>query len=200
MDKKTTDKRSAQFYGEDFWNRARNISRSKARKLIGHYGFTEHDVPDIEQELLLALVKKLPYYDPEIAREATFIMRVAESRIADLIKYRQAGCRDWKQRVTSLNTPAGQTEFGVSDLVETIASENNGNSSLALDVDEFIEQLPVELAEICKLLKYYTTTEIMEIYPMSKTVFYHKLKAIKKIFHQKFHWEKGERHANNQLT
>ena len=85
---------SEQFCGEEFWNCAHNIACSKARKLVGLYGFTEHDLPDIEQELLLALVKKIPHYDPDIARETTFIMRVTEGKIADLISYQKASCRD----------------------------------------------------------------------------------------------------------
>lgn len=186
MDNNTANTHSAPFFGEEFWNCAHNISRSKARKLVGRFGFTIHDLPDIEQELLLALIKKLPYFDPGIARETTFIMRVVESKIADLINYRQAGCRDWRQRGPSLNTPVGASEIGVSDLVETIASENNSDFNLTVDVDEFIKQLPPELAEICELLKHYTISEILEIYPIARTSFNIKLKAIKQIFHQHF--------------
>ena len=186
MDTNTVNTRSVPFFGEGFWNCARNISHSKARKLVGRFGFMEHDLPDIEQELLLALVKKLPHFDPGIARETTFIMRVVESKIADLINYQQAGCRDWRQRGPSLNIPVGKSGIGVSDLVETIASGNNTDIHLALDVDEFIKQLSPELAEICELLKHYTITEILEFYPMSRTAFHHKLKAIKQIFHQHF--------------
>ena len=91
----------------------------------------------------------------------------------------------------------------VSELIETIANENNYDIYLTLDLNEFIGQLPPELGEICELLKYYTITEILEFYPMSRTAFHHKLKVIKKIFHQHFPIKifpntlKKETHANN---
>jgi RNA polymerase sigma factor (sigma-70 family) len=182
MDKNTTDTRLERFYGEEFWDCAHNISSSKARKLIGHYGFTEHDVPDIKQELLLELIKRLQHFTPEKARITTFIMRVAESRIADLISFRQANCRDWKKQ----NIPVEKSGKKVPDLVETIPSENEINFYLTLDINEFIDKLPAELAEICELLKHYTITEILEEYPISRTAFHHKLKKLKKIFHQNF--------------
>ena len=165
-----------------FWNYAHNISRCKAKTLIGHYGFTEHDLPDIEQELLMELIKKLPHYDPEIARETTFIMRVTEGKIADLISYRLASCRDWKRR--NISTKESES------LLENIPVNDEIDIYLALDISDFIGKLPKELTEICELLKHYTITEILEEYPISRTAFHHKLKKLKKIFHQHFSNEK----------
>jgi RNA polymerase sigma-70 factor (ECF subfamily) len=184
MDNNTANTHSVPFFGEDFWNCAHNISHSKARKLVGRFGFMENDVPDIEQELLLALVKKLPHFDPRIARETTFIMRVVESKIADIIAHRQAGCRDWRQRGLSLNIPVVKSGVGVSDLVETLASENSSDLYLSLDIAEFIEQLPPELAELCELLKHYSVTEILDDNLITHDAFYHNLQILKEIFLQ----------------
>ena len=204
MDKNSADTFSTDFNGNKFWNYAHNITHSKAKTLIGHYGFTKHDMPDIEQELLMEVIKKLPHYDPGIAKETTFIMRVTEGKIADLISYRQASCRDWRKCGHSLNAPVKKSGIEVSELIETIANENNFDFFLALDINNFINQLPSELAEICELLKHYTITEILEFYPMSRTTFHHKLKTIKKIFHQHFptkishnSLKQKETHANN---
>ena len=184
MDNNTANTHSAPFFGEEFWNCAHNISRSKARKLVGRFGFTEHDVPDIEQELLLVLVKKLPHYDPGIARETTFIMRVIESKIADIIAHRQAGCRDWRKCELSLNSPVVKSGMRVSELIETMVSENCSDLYLALDIAEFIEQLPPELAELCELLKHYSVTEILDDNLITHDAFYHNLQILKEIFLQ----------------
>jgi DNA-directed RNA polymerase specialized sigma24 family protein len=182
MDKNTANRKLR----EDFWNCARRISHSKARKLVGRFGFTVHDLPDIEQELLLALVKRHCRYDPERARETTFIMRVIESKIADIIAHRQAGCRDWRQCGPSLNAPAAIPDVGNSDLLETISSETGSDFYLKFAVAEIIEKLHPELAELCELLKHYSITEILDNNLISRNQFHQNLRKLQKVFNQSF--------------
>ena len=44
---------------------ARSVIRNKARQLIGKYGFTPDDYEDLEQEMILDLLVRLPKFDPE---------------------------------------------------------------------------------------------------------------------------------------
>lgn len=181
MDKNTANIRKLR---EDFWNCARRISHSKAKKLVGRFGFTVHDLPDIEQELLLALLKRHCRYDPERARETTFIMRVIESKIADLINHNQANCRDWRLRGLSLNEPASLSDSNAPDLVEILPSEDNTDIYLALDIAELIEKLPPELFELCQLLKHYSIAEILNDNLIPRVNFYRNLQILKEIFRQ----------------
>jgi hypothetical protein len=65
---------------------ASQLIRQKARQLVRHPGFSKSDRPDIEQELAIELVQKYDQFDPERARETTFIARVLETLPADLRK------------------------------------------------------------------------------------------------------------------
>ena len=48
----------------------------KARKLIGQLGFTESDQPDIEHDLIVDLLARLPKFDPS---KAAYVVRSARN-------------------------------------------------------------------------------------------------------------------------
>src|SRR5262245_46018624 len=52
---------------------AKTFIRLKARRLIGHYGFTQSDRDDIERELMLDLLARLVHFDTEKGRLVTFV-------------------------------------------------------------------------------------------------------------------------------
>ena len=62
------------------------LIRYKARQLVGRVGFTESDRDDLEQELMLDLLRRLPKYNPDRAQRNTFIARVVEHKIATIIR------------------------------------------------------------------------------------------------------------------
>ena len=79
------------------------IIRLKARQLVGQAGFTASDRDDLEQELILDLLRRLPKYDPSRAKRNTFIARVVEHKIANLIEAQTAHKRDYRRCPCSLN-------------------------------------------------------------------------------------------------
>jgi RNA polymerase sigma-70 factor (ECF subfamily) len=163
---------------------AEKIIRRQARMLIGLFGFTEHDVPDIQQELFLELYKRRDSFDPEKGKESTFIARVVESKVLDLIKERQAECRDWRRCRESLNRTVTLPDIGVIEKIETLESEQNSDPLLILDVSLVLERLSPDLLEICRILKYYDRNEALEDYPASRSAFFRKLQALRDIFLQ----------------
>ena len=82
---------------------AAGLIRFKARQLVGQAGFTASDREDIEQELILDLLRRLPKYNPKRAQLNTFIARVVEHRVATLIEAQKAGIRDYRRCRCSLN-------------------------------------------------------------------------------------------------
>jgi RNA polymerase sigma-70 factor (ECF subfamily) len=163
---------------------AEKIIRLKARILVGLFGFTEHDLPDIQQELFLELYKTIGSFDPEKSQETTFITRVIESKIFDMIKQRQAQCRDWRKCQYSLNQTVTMPEVGVIEKIETLEFEPESDPMLVLDVNLLIERLPPELRKFCLLLKHYGISEALEEFPIPQSVFFRKLYALRKIFQQ----------------
>ena len=168
----------------EFFFLAEKIIRCQARLLTGLFGFTEHDIPDIQQELFLELYKRKENFDPEKSKESTFIARVVESKVLDLIKQRQAECRDWRKCRDSLNRTVTLPDIGVIEKIETLESEQNSDPLLILDVALILERLSPDLLEICRILKYYDKNEAPDNCPVSRSAFFRKLQTLKDIFLQ----------------
>ena len=77
--------------------------RFKARQLAGQAGFGAGERKDLEQELFLDLLTRLPQYDPDRARRTTFISRVVANRVSTLIESQKAG-------LAGLPSPGGLVE------------------------------------------------------------------------------------------
>ena len=75
----------------------------KARQLIGEYGLTASDLPDLKQELTLDLLRRLKGFDPSRAQRQTFAAQVIEHGVATIIEHRSAARRDWQREECSLN-------------------------------------------------------------------------------------------------
>jgi RNA polymerase sigma-70 factor (ECF subfamily) len=175
---------SHNLFGPELFSLAKKIIRRRARLLIGLFGFTEHDIPDIQQELFLELYKRQENFDSEKGKGSTFIARVIESKVLDLIKQRQAECRDWRRCRDSLNQTITLPDIGVIEKIETLESEQNSDPLLILDVTLILERLSPDLQKFCQVLKYYDRNEALEYSPDSRSAFFRKLQALKKIFLQ----------------
>ncbi len=163
---------------------AEKIIRNQAWMLVGLFGFNEHDVPDIKQELFLELYKRIESFDPGKSKENTFIARVVESKVIDLINQRQAECRDWRKCQDSLNDIISLPDVGAIEKIDTLEYDQNCDPLLILDVTLVIERLPPDLRRLCFALKHYGKTEVLDDCPVSKDVFYRKLQMLKDIFQQ----------------
>jgi RNA polymerase sigma-70 factor (ECF subfamily) len=134
-----------------------SLIRNKARQLVGHYGFTEDDREDIEQELWADLYHRAPNYDPSLASPRTFANRVIEHAIARIIEHRKYAIRDYRQCVCSLNDPVvgedGEQAERVDLLDQDAYLESLGQSTSSLadqvaahvDVERLRAMLPPEL-------------------------------------------------------
>ena len=139
------------------------IIKYKARQLVGRVGFTESDREDLEQEMILDLLQRLPKYDPARAQRNTFIARVVDHKIATIIEARKAGLRDYRLCRCSLDDrfEYGEYEDGFCiERMQIIDQEDylmrTGKISrppselrdLSIDVRQAIEKLPPELREL----------------------------------------------------
>ncbi|MBI4396892.1 MAG: hypothetical protein HY548_07350, partial [Elusimicrobia bacterium] len=84
-----------------------DLARGKAKTLVGRYGFTWEDQGDLEQELLLHLLKKRKARQAwaEVrASERTVMDRILTNKARDLIK----GAKRGKNKVIRASVPLGE--------------------------------------------------------------------------------------------
>lgn len=132
---------------------ASQLIRQKARQLVRHPGFSKSDRPDIEQELAMELVRKYRCFDPERARETTFIARVIENKAVSLVRIRIAEKRDFRRSANSLNETVRDADGGSVERTQAFdASSATNHTGQFRRTDEDQSQLQLDIAEVFKLL------------------------------------------------
>ncbi len=181
-------------YDEGIDPYAVEIIRFKARQLVGQAGFTASDRDDLEQELILDLLRRLPKYDPSRAKRNTFIARLVDHKIATLIEAQKAVRRDYRRRTCSLNERFKDEDGHVAERVETLDQEDyllgagiepgqpEELRALVLDVAAVVETLPPELRELCRRLGQETVTEVSRDTGVSRATLYESVTRLRKIF------------------
>ena len=138
----------------------------KARQLAGKAGFTPSDVEDIEQDIRLDVLQRLPRFDPAKSNRHTFIAMVVRRCVASILERRRAEKRNGGRRPQSLNAPIRDAEGREVELHQTLGGDARrpGRSEeelrdLRADVQAAVAALPEHLRPWCAIL---TTRGIRE--------------------------------------
>lgn len=170
------------------------IIKYKAKQLVGRYGLTISDREDLEQELILDLLHRLPKFNPDRAQRNTFIARVVEHKVATIIEARKAGMRDYRRCRCSLNDRFENEEGNFIERMEGIDQEDylqrTGRLSrstadkrrLAMDIRKAVDKLPPELRELCMRLATDTVMEISRDTGIPRGTIYESIKKLRAIF------------------
>jgi RNA polymerase sigma-70 factor (ECF subfamily) len=170
------------------------IIKHKAKQLVGRYGLTIFDREDLEQEMMLDLLHRLPKYNPKRARRNTFIARVVEHKVATIIESRKAGLRDYRLCRCSLNDRFENKEGNFIERLEGIDQEaylhRTGRLSrstadkrrLVIDIRKTVDSLPPELRELCIRLATDTVMEISRETRIPRGTIYESIKKLRAIF------------------
>ena len=173
---------------------AAKLIGQKARQLVGLLGITKSDLPDLRQDLKLALFKRHSQFNPQIANWEAFSTTIVENEIATMIVMRSADKREYARNVVSLSEqvvdPDGETvdlsaQIGEADL-ERITGlhwpHHEDEPTRVHDVAAVLSKLPPELAEICRQLKEKSITKVGEDMSIPKTTVYHILAQLREVF------------------
>ena len=170
------------------------LVRRKARELVRHVRFIPSDREDIEQDLLLALLKRLRKFNPSIAHYNAFATTVVERCAATMIEHRAAERRAPRQSNGSLHVAV---DDGTGNCVELLATIVDGqqkrhasqlscgveeSSDLASDVADVIADLPPRLREICEQLKHDTPAEVARNLRVGRATIYERINRIRARF------------------
>jgi len=169
-------------------------SRYKARQLVGRHGFTASDVKDIQQNLLTDVIERLSKFNGDRACARTFVSRIIDNRIASLIRYQNAACRDcrsqecslddwvrdetgaWVRRDTTIDAERSRAHTGC------FPRPDQDRSDMAADVAVVIADLPSHLRDLCLRLQTRTFSEISRDTGISRSCLYRRIAEIRRRF------------------
>jgi len=173
---------------------ARTLIACKARRLVGRAGFTRSDVEDIQSELTLHLLERLPRFNPKKSRLNTFITRVVEDMAEKLVRHRTMEKRDFQREACSLNEDIKNGEGVLTERAETLSREEHdvrlrgrapqNASDMALDVERVMSRLPKELRELCELLQTMSVTDAARKLGIPRSTVRGRVRKLREVFHK----------------
>ncbi|MCK4626280.1 MAG: sigma-70 family RNA polymerase sigma factor [Phycisphaerae bacterium] len=163
----------------------RNFIRSKAKKLIGHFRFTWSDFENLQQDMLLDLIQRLPKYIPSKSPINAFITMVVKNKVASIIEQRMSPSQEHVRNEVSINTVLHQDDCQV-ELGDTLCTPQV-NSDMNTDLPGAIAGFSKEQRAIWELrVQGWTWTEISAQTGIPRPTIYDR-------------WEKIESHLKQAL-
>ena len=137
---------------DDIGSFALNLIKSKARKLIGNYGFTWSDFENLQQDMIVDLLERLPKFNPERSPRNAFITLVVSNKVAEIIKERMSPSRKHVRGEVSIHAPLQQDDRP-GKLADVISdpSPSSERSDLAMELEQALAGLPVDLRSLWNL-------------------------------------------------
>jgi RNA polymerase sigma factor (sigma-70 family) len=155
----------------------------QANRLSRKLGFTPSDVPDIEQELAMDLLKALPKFDPSKASLPTFISRVVNRRCLGLLR----DARHPKRRGgTSLDAAMGDevAQDQRHRMTGHLPTDEVEKAEVAEVLQQAVGKLPDRLHKIAVLLMSHTQAEAARALGVSETTIHRARKQIREHFEE----------------
>jgi RNA polymerase sigma-70 factor (ECF subfamily) len=138
--------------------------RRKSQQLVRQAALTSSDRDDIEQDLTLELLRRLPAYNPARGQREPFIQMVlnhAASGILGKSRHR--------------NVPRDLDDQAVDDPSERLVS-------LARDVEILLKELPVGLRKLAELLKSCSIAEASRELGIPRTTLNDRVRVLRERF------------------
>ena len=153
----------------------------KSQALIGKAGLAESDIEDIQQKLILGLLRKIHKFNPQKGEWKAFVSAVVDQAAYSLIEKRLAQKRGSNTRITSLDDICRNLQ---EDPVHEIPDNRSARSfseqqDLAMDLAWFLEKLPPDQRKLCLDLQTASITEIARRDKVSRQSIYRRKAQIK---------------------
>lgn len=175
------------------------LIKKRARQLVGKAGFGPSDVPDLEQELAIDLLARLPKFQEGRAAREAFIAVAIKHRMSTLIESQLAEKRDYRRISFSLDQKEKGKDGKERDGYERFEHEKTLNPdngcrrvprnpdqtakiALALDLDSILQKLSPELRELCDLLSELNVAEAARAAGLSRDTLYRRIKTLREAF------------------
>ena len=168
------------------------VVRYRAQTLVGKAGYSDCDVEDIEQDLMLDLVERLAKFDEAKAQLTTFVDRIVDHKIANLLEQRLAAKRDYRQARIFLDEAYGKEEgqrvplleiTSLDDVLQQMGFQNRSSHAqhiLQIDLEAAIQQLNDDEQRLLGLLREMTLAEAARELGVARTTLAYQLRKIGK--------------------
>jgi len=170
------------------------LIRHKARQLARRSDFSGSDRQDIEQELLLDLLRRLPDYRPDRAQRSTFVARVIEHKVATLLEARGREKRGARVRTRSLSEQVRDCEGEAASLADTVREQDyfrrtgqhrrqrTDRCDLCMDVQTILARLSPEHRRLCGLLQTMSVAAASRELGIPRGTLYEEIAKLRAIF------------------
>lgn len=154
------------------------------------------EMEDVQQDLIEDVLRRLPKFDDDRASVKTFICRIINHKIADLLKRHEAACRGngdakeslddwvrdetgtWVRRAATFEESRSRAHLGVAP------RSDHEQRELEVDLASVMASLPPEQRDVCTMLRTKTPSEIARETGMSRSAIYKHIAAIRMAFNK----------------
>ena len=173
--------------GEEILNDfAIKTARIKAEQLHRRPEFSDCDAEDIAQELLMYLIQKADCFDPSRSKVNTFINRVINSGVRELLRSRKRHKRHPIEdgvQMQSFETPVDTVDETFATLGGEICDEDQVRRNQSSYSDPFhaideadalevaMQKMPAELRRVCEYLRCHSMSSTMEKFGLPRRRF-----------------------------
>ncbi len=164
-----------------------------AGRMVGKTGLLPDDIQDLQQDLWLELLTRIPNYRPERGGPRAFITLVVKNGAASILKTRAAAKRGKGRPCLSLNREHEDEEGGSVEIHETISADDylrrtrgtvrseEDRRDLALDVRHSVDKLPPIDRVICLLLIDEDVCGVARVVGIPRSTLRDLIKRLRKI-------------------
>jgi len=166
-----------------------------ALSLVGKAGIRKSDVEDIESDLLVEILERLPQFDPEKACYNTFVASVVRAKVKNILRDRQRERRDRSREEYSLNDTVHDGRGSRTEHAEQLSWEEDdhriggGRSEdeqreMTLDVETVLAGLSDDERALCELIKTESISEAARQLGIPQTTAASKVKRLRRVFRE----------------
>ena len=164
--------------------------RMAAKKAVRKGGLSQDDLPDIEQELMIAMLSGMKQHDPGKSSRKTFLTMLLKRQISAVCRQRLRPSKRFQHNLISLNSEI-EIDEEPCELVELVnsdheiannprpESESCNNAALRMDLEDVLEKLPPDCWLICDGLKTMNITELAASMKTTRTTLHKKIEVIR---------------------
>ena len=155
--------------------------RFHARQLIRYRCFSGMEIEDIEQELVLDYLRRIPLFDSSKSSLNTFIAQIVEKHSFKLIRH---VCAQKRRNLMSLDTwrDDGDAHAALNLARNNCALPWDEHVTLTYDLQKVTATLPTPLIALCEQLKEKDVAELCGDNRAGKSAKYQAIQKIRAVF------------------